>query len=63
MGNGPNMRHVVGHMIRTLHNDLLPSFNPLVSVHVAGGDEHERRHAAVTEGAGYGCSSDVGHDT
>jgi hypothetical protein len=48
-------------MIRTLNSDLLPSFDPFVRFCVAGGDENERRHAAVTEGAGHGCSPDMGH--
>lgn len=51
----------VRHMIRTLSCDLLPGFDPFVRVCIAGGDENERRHAAVTEGAGYGCSPDMGH--
>jgi len=48
-------------MIRTLSGDQLPGFDPFVRVCIGGGDENERRNAAVPVGAGHGCSSQVGH--
>lgn len=67
MGTNPNIKHTLCEarrpMIRTLNGNQFPGLDPFVGVGIACGNENERGHAAVAEGAGHGCSPEMGHGT